>query len=115
LILAAIGIYGVISFAVAQRTREVGIRIALGANRTDVVRLILGHGLRLAVLGVALGLFGAGLATPFMHDLLYAVSPRDWLAFAGGVVVLLAAAALASWLPAHRATKVDPIVALRSE
>jgi putative ABC transport system permease protein len=115
LAMAAIGIYGVISVAVAQRTREVGIRLALGATRRAVVQMILGHGLRLAAWGAAIGVTGAVLATPLMHDLLFAVSPRDALAFGAAVIVLLAAAVVACWLPAYRATKVDPMVALRTE
>jgi putative ABC transport system permease protein len=115
LLMAAVGIYGVISFTVAQRTHEVGIRMALGADRRDVLRLILGHGLGLAGAGVAIGLAGAVLATPLMRGLLFAVSPRDVLAFAAGVVTLLAAAGLASWLPAFRATRISPVEALRHE
>jgi predicted permease len=115
LLMAAVGIYGVISFAVSQRTHEVGIRMALGADRRAVLRMILRHGVGLAVLGVVIGLVGAALATPLMRDLLFAVSPRDALAFGGGVVTLLAAAGLASWLPAYRATRISPVEALRHE
>jgi len=115
LLMAAVGIYGVISFAVSQRTHEVGIRMALGADRRAVLRMILRYGVGLAVAGVAIGLLGAALATPLMGDLLFAVSPRDVLAFGGGVVTLLAAAGLASWLPAYRATRISPVEALRHE
>jgi putative ABC transport system permease protein len=115
LLMAAVGIYGVISFAVTQRTHEVGIRMALGADRRAVLRMILRDGVGLAVVGVAIGLLGAALATPLMGDLLFAVSPRDALAFGAGVVTLLAAAGLASWLPAYRATRISPVEALRHE
>jgi putative ABC transport system permease protein len=115
LLMAAVGIYGVISFAVSQRTHEVGIRMALGADRRAVVRMILGGALGLAAAGVAVGVVVALLATPLMGDLLFAVSPRDGAAFAVGVVALLAAAGLASWLPAYRATRISPVEALRHE
>jgi putative ABC transport system permease protein len=115
LLMAAVGIYGVISFTVSQRTHEVGIRMALGADRRVVLRMILRHGLGLAAAGVAIGLLGALLATPLMRDLLFAVSPRDVLAFGGGVITLLVAAGLASWLPASRATRISPVEALRHE
>jgi putative ABC transport system permease protein len=115
LLMAAVGIYGVISFAVTQRTHEVGIRMALGADRRAVVRMVLGNGLGMAGAGVAIGLVTSVLATRFMRDLLFAVSPLDAVAFAGAVVTLLAAAGLASWLPAHRATRISPVEALRHE
>jgi ABC-type antimicrobial peptide transport system permease subunit len=115
LLMAAVGIYGVISFTVSQRTHEVGIRMALGADRRTVLRLILQHGVGLAGLGVAIGLLGALLATPLMRELLFAVSPRDLGAVAAGVATLLAAAALASGLPAWRATRISPAEALRHE
>jgi putative ABC transport system permease protein len=115
LLMAAVGIYGVISFTVAQRTHEVGIRMALGADRGAVLQMVLRHGLGLAAAGVAIGLVGAVLATPLMRDLLFAVSPRDVIAFAAGVATLLAAAAVASWLPAWRATRISPVEALRHE
>jgi predicted permease len=115
LLMAAVGIYGVISFTVAQRTHEVGIRMALGADRRAVLRMILTHGLGLAGAGVAIGLVGAAVATPLMGNLLFAVSPRDVIAFGGGVITLLAAAGLASWLPAWRATRISPVEALRHE
>jgi ABC-type antimicrobial peptide transport system permease subunit len=113
--MAAVGIYGVISFAVSQRTHEVGIRMALGADRQAVIRMILGGGLGMAAIGVAIGVLVSLVATPLMADLLFAVSPRDVAAFAAGVVTLLAAAAFASWLPAARATRISPVEALRHE
>jgi putative ABC transport system permease protein len=115
LLMAAVGIYGVISFTVAQRTHEVGIRMALGADRRAVLRMILIHGLSLAAGGVVVGLLGAVLATPLMGNLLFAVSPRDVIAFAAGVATLLAAALVASGLPAWRATRISPVEALRHE
>ncbi|MBA2744060.1 MAG: ABC transporter permease, partial [Chthoniobacterales bacterium] len=115
LLLAVTGIYGLIGHAVAQRTREIGIRIALGAAREDVLRLILSEGGKLACAGVALGLVASYLMTQFLRALLYGVTPTDPLTFAIVVVVLLATALLACWLPARRATKVDPVIALRAE
>ena len=115
LLMAAVGIYGVISFAVTQRTHEVGIRMALGADRWAVTRMILGQGLGLAAAGVAIGLVVTVLATPLMRGLLFEVSPRDGVAFAAGVAALLGAAALASWLPTRRATRISPVEALRHE
>jgi putative ABC transport system permease protein len=115
LLMAAVGIYGVISFAVTQRTHEVGIRMALGADRWAVTRMVLGQALGLAAAGVAMGLVVTALATPLMRDLLFEVSPRDGVAFAAGVAALLGAAALASWFPTHRATRISPVEALRHE
>jgi putative ABC transport system permease protein len=115
LMLAAVGIYGVISYSVSLRTREVGIRIALGATRRDVLVMVLGQGLTLIGLGLVAG-FAASLAlTRFLSSLLYEVRPWDPLT-SGAVAVALAAVALAaSYLPARRATRVDPMVALRYE
>lgn len=114
-VLAAIGLFGVISFAVAQRTREIGIRVALGAQTSDVLRLIVGAGLRLAVPGLAIGV-AAGLAlTRLMRNLLFGVTPSDPWTIAGVAVLLTAVSLLASYLPARRAIRVDPVVALRYE
>ena len=115
LVLAAVGVYGVIAYGVAQRTREVGVRIALGALPRDVVRLVVGDGLRLALFGVGVGLFAAVLLAPALQSLLYAVTPRDPATFSVVAATVAAVALLASWLPAHRASQVDPIVALREE
>jgi predicted permease len=115
LILAAVGIYGVMSYAVAERTNELGIRIALGASTADVLRLILKHGLQLAAIGLGTGLTGAIGLTRVVKGFLFGVSATDPLTFALIALLLLAVAGLACYLPARRATKVDPLVALRYE
>jgi predicted lysophospholipase L1 biosynthesis ABC-type transport system permease subunit len=113
--LAAIGVYGVIAYAVAQRTREIGVRVAIGARIGDVVRLVLRGGLRLALLGIGLGLAGAVLATRLMAGMLYGVAPADPATLAAVAGALLATALFACWLPARRAAHIDPIEALRHE
>jgi predicted permease len=115
LILASIGIYGVISYSVAQRTREIGIRMALGANQRQILRMIIGSGTRLAGLGIVIGAAGALILTRFIRSFLYGVSPSDPLTFVGIALILAGVALLASYVPARRAMKVDPNTALRYE
>jgi putative ABC transport system permease protein len=114
-VLAAVGIYGVMSYTVQQRTREIGIRIALGASADRVVAMIVRRGLMLAVLGVALGTAGASALTRVLRSLLYGVSERDPLTFVGVAVLLGLVALLAAWIPARRAARVDPLTAMRAE
>jgi putative ABC transport system permease protein len=115
LLLGAVGIYGVIAYIAAQRTREIGIRMALGAQAADVRRLVLGQGMMLAGIGIAIGLVGALGVTRVMRALLYETSPTDPLTFAGVVPLLVASALVACWLPARRAMRADLIAALRCE
>jgi putative ABC transport system permease protein len=115
LVLASIGVYGVLSYSVSQRVQEIGVRMALGAERRDVLVLIVGHGLRLAAVGVVLGLVGAWGITRVIGTLLYNVTPTDPVSFAGVAMFLTMTAVLASYIPARRAMAVDPIVALRND
>ena len=115
LALASLGIYGVIAYSVTQRVREIGIRLALGAEPRDVVGMVLRQGAVLAALGTTLGLSGALVLTRQLRTLLYNVPPTDWVSFGAGALLLAAVALLASFLPARRASRVDPIVALRHE
>ena len=116
LLLASIGLYGVANYSVTQRTREIGVRMALGASRANVLRLVLGQGLLLVALGLVIGLAGAlALTSAIPTQLLPNVSPRDPLTFAGMAALLGVVALVASYIPAQRATKIDPLVALRTE
>jgi predicted permease len=113
--LAIVGLYGVVSFVVGRRTQEIGIRMALGAQRSTVLRMILSNGISLAAVGVVIGMVVALAAAPLMRSLLNGVNPRDPLTFVAIALILLTATFVASWIPARRATRVDPNVALRCE
>jgi putative ABC transport system permease protein len=115
LLLGAVGIYGVIAYITARRTREIGIRMALGAQAADIGRLVLGQGMAVAGTGIVIGLAGALVITRLMGALLYDTSPTDPLTFAAVVPLLAMAALLACWVPARRAMRADPVVALRCE
>jgi ABC-type antimicrobial peptide transport system permease subunit len=115
LVLAATGLFAVMAYAVAQRQREFGVRIALGATPENLQWFVLGRGLRLTMLGIALGLGAAWGLTRFLRTILYETSPHDPITYAGVAVVLLGVAALACWLPARKASMVNPIEALRTE
>jgi putative ABC transport system permease protein len=115
LLLAAVGIYGVMSYSLSQRTHEVGIRVALGAQRLDILRLALGEGMRIVIIGLASGLVGAAIVTRVFRFMLFQVQPMDPLTFLSVSALLAGVALLACYLPARRATRVDPLTALRQE
>jgi ABC-type antimicrobial peptide transport system permease subunit len=115
LLLASIGLYGVLSYAVTQRSREFGLRIALGASASSVMRMVVARGLALTGAGLAIGMALAWAGTRTMQNLLYGVTAADPPTFGGVIALVTAIAALACWLPARRASRVDPMVALREE
>jgi putative ABC transport system permease protein len=115
LVLAAIGVYGVLSYSVAQRTQEIGVRMALGAGRGDVLKLVVVQGVRLAIAGVVIGVVGSFFITPVIKTELVNVSPTDPLSFIGVSIFLTGIAFIASYVPARRAMAVDPLVALRAD
>lgn len=115
LVLGAVGIYGVLAYAVGQRRREIGVRLALGAEPRAVQRMFIGRGMALAASGIAVGIVGALVLGRFMSGILYGVQPRDPVTLALVVAVLMVAAWFASWLPARRASRLDPVVALRAD
>jgi putative ABC transport system permease protein len=115
LLLAAIGIYGVMSYSFSQRTHEVGIRVALGAQRFDILRMAVGEGMRIVMIGVAAGLLGAAIMTRLFRSMLFDVPTTDPITFLSVSAILAAVALFSCYIPARRATRVDPLVALRQE
>jgi putative ABC transport system permease protein len=115
LLIAAVGIYGVLSYSVNQRTREIGVRMALGAPRHEVLRMIVGEGMRMGIAGIAVGLAGAVAVSRALSSMLFGVQARDPLTFASVAGILVAIALAACYFPARRATSIDPVIALRDE
>ena len=115
LMLAAVGIYGVILYWVTQRSHEIGIRVAIGASRLDVLKMVLGQSMSVVLIGVVIGLVGAAALTQFMATLLYDVSATDAITFASYSAALILVGLLASYLPARRATRIDPVTMLRQQ
>jgi ABC-type antimicrobial peptide transport system permease subunit len=115
LLLAALGTYGVLSYTVQRRAREVGVRMALGATRGSIVRLVLGHTVLVTAIGVTLGVVGALALGQVVATQLYEVSPRDPLTLSATALILAAVALVAAWIPTRRATSVDPLITLRAE
>ena len=115
LALASVGTYGVISYSVSRRTHEIGLRMALGAQRSDVMTLVIRQGMMLALIGVVIGLAGSFALTRLIESLLFEVSATDLATFVGVAALLIAVALLACWIPARRASRVDPMAALRCE
>jgi putative ABC transport system permease protein len=115
LVLASLGVYGVISYSVSQRTREIGIRLAIGSTKTGVLRLIIHEGMKVALIGCAVGLAASFALTRIIRSLLFHVSPTDPLAFCASGFLVVLVALLACWLPARRATRINPMLALRCE
>jgi putative ABC transport system permease protein len=114
LVMAAVGLYGVVSYTVSQRTREIGLRMAIGAQPGDVLRLVVGDGMKLALVGVVVGLLGAVALARLVESMLFEVSASDPVSYAGTAFVLLVVCAVACWVPARRAMQVDPLVAMGS-
>jgi putative ABC transport system permease protein len=115
LLLGVVGLYGAIAYSVSQRRREIGVRMALGAGRSAILKMVIGQGIKLALIGVAIGLAGALGLTRFLSGLLYGVKPGDPLTLAAVSALLIAVAFLACYIPARQATKVDPMAALRHD
>jgi putative ABC transport system permease protein len=115
LLLAAVGVFGVMAYSVSVRTREIGVRVALGAGHRDVLTMVLGQGLRTILIGIAIGLAGSLALTRALRSLLFGVTTTDPLTFVAVILLLVTTALLACYIPARRATKVDPMVALRYE
>ena len=113
--LACIGIYGVVAYTLSQRTGEIGLRMALGAQRSDILKIVLGEGALIVVAGVGAGLFGSVMLTRFLQTMLFEIKPTDPITFTALTILLAGVALMASFIPARRASRIDPLVALRHE